>query len=226
MQNSNNLEMKLKAVEGQLKAAQEKLKWNQENFDGILEQEKKQWEEEVVTMKVEHQKEVNKLKEEMATLTGQLTKRAQQTRSPISLPLPESPKMKRKQQISCVERRPSEIPNKLPTHLNLPSDNRLSKSVDNLTEWANEDNDDESGRGKVNSKMTITQMVEESLKKPASIATIRKELKEAKLTPKIQRRFGPDTKPPPLKLIESPGSNQTSSFPLTENLQAHQSNAL
>lgn len=216
--------MKLKAIEGQLKVTKEKLKWSQENLDGVLEHEKKQWEDEIVTMKEEHQKEVNTLKEEMAALAGQLKKRAQQTKSPISFPSPESPKMKSKQLIN-VGRRPSEISSKLPTHLNLPSDNRLSKSVDNLTEWT-DDNDDESGRGGVNSKMTITQMVEESLKKPASIAVIRKELKEAKLTPKIQRRFGPDTKPPPLKLIESPGSNQTSQFPLAENLQAHQSNAL
>ena len=219
--------VKLKAVEGQLKEAQDKLKWGQENFDEILEQEKKHWEHEVATMKEEHQKEVNKLKEEMVALTGQLTKRAQQTKSPISLPSPESPKMKNKQLKGHPGRRPSEIPNKLAAHLNLPPESRLSKSVDNLTEWDNEDNNDESGRGGVNIKMTITQMVEESLKKPESIAVIRKELKEAKLTPKIQRRFGPDTKPPPLKLIESPGSNQTSSsFPLTENLQAHQSNAL
>lgn len=217
--------MKLKAVEGQLRAAQEKIKCSQESFDELLEEEKKRWEAEVVTMKEQHQKEVNSLKEQIAALSSQLPRKAQQPTTQISLPSPESPRMKGKQPTSRTGRRPSELPqnNNLAKHLNLPADNRLSRSVDNLTDWASDD--DEGARVGVN-KMTITQLVEESLKKPESIATIRKELKEAKLTPKIQRRFGPDTKPPPLKLIDSPGNNQASSFPLAENLQAYQSNAL
>lgn len=219
--NSNDMTTKLKAVEGQLKEAQEKLKCSQDNFDELLEQEKKQWEAEMVTMKEQHQKEVDSLKDEIANLKNRL-KRIQQMTPQISLPSPESPKMKAKQPVRHGERRPSELPSHLTQHLNLPAENRLSKSVDNLVDWVNDD--DEGARVGLN-KMTITQLVEESLKKPEGIAAIRKELKEAKLTPKIQRRFGPDTKPPPLKLIESPGSNQTPSFPLADNMQVHQSNA-
>ena len=210
--------MKLKAVEGQLKVAQEKLKHNQASFDGLLEQEKKQWETEVVVLKEQHQTEVNSLKEELAAITNQLKKAPPKTQ--VSLPSPESP---RRKVTSRGGRRPTELPSNLAIHLSLPAENRLSRSADNLADWNSDD--DEGARVGLN-KMTITQIVEESLKKPESIAAIRKELKEAKLTPKIQRRFGPDTKPPPLKLIESPGNDQTSSFPLTENLQAYQSNAI
>ena len=210
--------MKLKAVEGQLKVAQEKLKHNQESFDELFEQEKKQWEAELVILKEQHQIEVNSLKEEMVAITSQLKKAPPKTQ--VSLPSPESP---RRKATSRGGRRPTELPSNLAIHLSLPAENRLSKSADNLADWNSDD--DEGARVGLN-KMTITQMVEESLKKPESIAAIRKELKEAKLTPKIHRRFGPDTKPPPLKLIESPGNDQIPSFPLTENLQAYQSNAI
>ena len=210
--------MKLKAVEGQLKVAQEKLKHGQESFDELLEQEKKQWEAEVLVLKEQHQTEVNSLKEELATITSQLKKAPPMTQ--VSLPSPES---SRKRASSRGGRRPTELPSNLAVHLSLPAENRLSRSADDLADWNSDD--DEGARVGLN-KMTITQMVEESLKKPESIAAIRKELKEAKLTPRIQRRFGPDTKPPPLKKIESPGNDQTPSFPLTENVHAYQSNAI
>lgn len=211
--------MKLKAVEGQLKVAQEKSKHSQESFDELLEQEKKQWEAEVLVLKEQHQTEVNSLKEELAVITSQL-KKAALPKTQVSLPSPES---SRKKVSSRGGRRPTELPSNLAVHLSLPAENRLSKSADNLADWNSDD--DEGARVGLN-KMTITQMVEESLKKPESIAAIRKELKEAKLTPRMQRRFGPDTKPPPLKLIESPGNDQTPSFPLTENVHAYQSNAI
>ena len=212
--------MKLSAVEGQLKVAQEKLKHSQVSFDGLLQQEKEQWVAEVLTLKEQHQKEVNSLKEELVAITSQL-KKPGPPKTQVSLPSPEN---SRKKVSSRGGRRPTELPSNLAVHLSLPTENRLSRSADNLADWNSDD--DEGTRVGLN-KMTITQMVEESLKKPESIAAIRRELKEAKLTPRIQRRFGPDTKPPPLKLIESPtGNDQTPSFPLTENVHAYQSNAI
>ena len=205
--------MRLKAVEGQLRGAQEKLKHNQNRFDELLVQEKKQWEAEIVALKEQHQKEVNSLKEELTAMTGQLTKRVPKTQTQVSLPSPESPRKNRQ------GRRPTELPSNLTTHLNLPAESRRSRSADNLADW---NSDDDEGARVGLSKLTITQLVEESLKKPESIAVIRKELKEAKLTPRIQRRFGLDTKPPPLKLIDSPGNE----FPRTDSLQVHQSNAI
>ena len=150
----------------------------------------------MVTLKEQHQKEVHTLKEELTAMTGQITKRTQ-PKTQVSLPPPKSPRKNRQ------GRRPTELPSNLTTHLNLPAESRLSRSADNLADW---NNDEDEGTKLGLNKLTITQMVEESLKKPESIAVIRKELKEAKLTPKIQRRFGPDTKPPPLKLIDSPGN--------------------
>ena len=170
-------------------------------------------------MKEQHQREVASLKEQVAVLTSELMKKTQPPKTQVSLPSPEIPRKNSNKTKNREVRRGS-----LATNLNPPSENRLSKSVDNLANW----NDDDGSRV-TPSKMTISELVEESLKKPKGIAMIRKELKEAKLTPKIQRKFGPDTKPPPLKQIESPGSNHnltTSPSPLTTQLQAHQANLL
>lgn len=209
--------MKLKSVEGQLKVVQEKLRYNEETYSESLEEEKKQWETELISIKEQHQKELIHLKEQIAVLTSQLIKKTQ-----VSLPSPESPGKKMKNREG---RRQTELPSNLATRLNLPGENRLSKSVDNLANW----NDNDDGPRVALSKMTITELVEESLQKPEGIAMIRKELKAAKLTPKIQRKFGPDTKPPPLKMIESPGSDHafaSSPSPLETHLQVHQANLL
>ena len=174
LQNSNDLSMKLKAVEGQLKVVKEKLAQSQESYSELLEKEKKQWESEVTLMKEQHAKEVNSLKEQITALTNQLKKNAQQVQTQISLPSPEIPRKKGKKPVK-YERRPTEIPSNLAAHLNLPNENRLSRSVDNLANWANEDDE----RKAMQSKVTITELVEQSLRKPESIAAIRKELKEA-----------------------------------------------
>lgn len=220
MQDQNDVSVKLKAVEGQLKVTQGQLRCSEERFSELLDQEKKQWEAEVTLIKQQHQKEVSSLKEQIATLTTELTTKAVKPQPQVSLP---SPGRSRKKATGHAERRPSELANNIAKHLNLPAEDRLSKSVNNLANW-NSDEDDGS-RGASN-KVTITELVEESLKKPESIAAIRKELKDAKLTPRIRRKFGTDTRPPPLKEIECPRDDHTPTSPLATNLQVYQSNAL
>lgn len=219
--------MRLKAVEGQLKTAQEKLQHSQENFGELLKKEKKQWEDEVALMKAQHEKEINNLKEEIIVLNDKLT-----SRMSLGIPFPqvessgpENPRPPRKQKKSShhPRRRPTELPSSLAIHLMAPVDSRLSKSADNLAQWESIDSDD--GTVKTTTKMSITELVEESLRKPESMASIRKELKEAKLTPKMQRKFGPGTGPPPLKelqLIVSP-SDETGTSNLAQS-PADQSN--
>ena len=109
-----------------------------------------------------------------------------------------------------------------------PVNSHLSKSVDNLAHWESADDvDSDNGIVKMNTKLSITELVEESLRKPESMASIRKELKEAKLTPRIQRKFQPGTGTPPLKeaqAIVSP-SDEIRSSPLTQgHSQADHSN--
>jgi len=226
--------MRLKAVEGQLKVVQEKLQFSQESFNELIKKEKKQWENEVVLMKEQHAKEITNLKEEITVLTDKLTsKMAAGIPFPqVELSGPESSrpprKIKHKKSSHHPRRRPTELPSTLTTHLMAPVDSRLSKSADNLAHWESADDvDSDSGIIKMNTKLSITELVEESLRKPESMASIRKELKEAKLTPRIQRKFGPGTGHPPLKeahVIVSP-SDEIRSSPLTQgHSQADQSN--
>jgi len=222
--------VRLKAVEGQLKAVQEKLQFSQESFNELLKKEKKQWANEVGLMKEQHAREISNLKEEISVLTDKLTsKMAVGISFPqVELSGPESPHSPRRHKRSSrhPRRRPTELPSTLTTHLMAPADSRLSKSADNLADWESADNvDSDDEVFKMSTKLSITELVEESLRKPEGMASIRKELKEAKLTPRIQRKFGPGTGPPPLKeVIVSPGNEIRSSPPTQAHSQADQSN--
>ena len=59
-------------------------------------------------------------------------------------------------------------------------------------------------------KLTITQLVEDSLHNPGTIASIRKQLKKDGLTPKIERKFKQDLPP----MLEATNSLQVPSAPL------------
>ena len=59
-------------------------------------------------------------------------------------------------------------------------------------------------------KLTITQLIEDSLHNPGTIASIRKQLKKDGLTPKIERKFKQDLPP----MLEGTNSLQVPSAPL------------
>ncbi|XP_065888801.1 ankyrin repeat domain-containing protein 50-like [Dysidea avara] len=183
--NTTDLSVRLKADEGQLKVVQEKLQFSQESFSELLKKEKKQWENEVVVMKKQHVKEINNLKEEITVLTDKLTsKMALVIPFPqVELSGPESPRPIRKHKKSShhPRRRPTELPSTLTTHLMTPVDSHLNKSADNLAQWGSMDNvdSDDGAAAKMSTKLSITELVEESLRKPEGMASIRKELKEA-----------------------------------------------
>ena len=59
-------------------------------------------------------------------------------------------------------------------------------------------------------KLTITQLIEDSLHNPGTIASIRKQLKKDGLTPKIERKFKQDLPP----MLEATNSLQVPSAPL------------
>ena len=68
-------------------------------------------------------------------------------------------------------------------------------------------------------KMSITDMVAESLKNPSCIATIRRELKADALTPKIQRKFHMKTTPTSLPSMNDSSSSLEASPLAKENVK-------
>ena len=211
---------RISTLEGQVRLCQEKLVESHRQHDDILAKERARAQEDLASLTSELHKAretIEQLRAKAATAAAVSGKGEEEARPPtgavtvsvsdVTMNSPSSERRRRKKQVQKEDRGLTPEP------------------IHRSASWADVHAGEEAGSGGLpdtiavpgkslctGEKLSITEMVAESLRNPGCIATIRRELKADALTPKIQRKFHVKTTPTSLPSMNDSSSSLESSL--------------